>query len=161
MRVEDRLDGADNFKSWKHKVLLILEENELLDHIKQMLPKPEEEDAKENFIKKEVKAKRILTDSIKDHLIPNVSKLKTPKEMFDALTRLYESKNTNWKLTLRHQLRNVTMNKLKTFSNYFMRISQIKDQLEAIGDPVDDVELVTTTQWISLLLGSICSRDLC
>jgi hypothetical protein len=93
MRVEDRLDGADNFRSWKRILLLILEENELLDHIKQMLPELEEEDAKAKFRKNEVKAKRILTDSIKDHLIPNVLELKTPKEMFDALTKLYESKN--------------------------------------------------------------------
>jgi hypothetical protein len=100
MRVEDRLDGADNFRSWKHRIQLILEENELLDHIKKMLPEPEDEEAKEKFKKNEVKAKRILTDSIKDHLIPNVSELKTAKEMFDALTRLYESKNTSRKLTL-------------------------------------------------------------
>jgi hypothetical protein len=143
MRLEDRLNGENNFRSWKHRVL-ILEENELLDHIMQMLPEPEEEDAKAKFRKNEVKAKRILTDSIKDHLIPNVSKLKTPKEMFDALSRLYENKNTSRKLTLRHQLRNVTMNKPETIANYFMRISQIKDQLAAIGDQVEDVELVTT-----------------
>jgi hypothetical protein len=30
MRVENRLDGADSFKSWKHKVLLIQEENEFV-----------------------------------------------------------------------------------------------------------------------------------
>jgi hypothetical protein len=53
-----------------------------------MLPEPEEEDARAKFRKNEVKAKRILTDSIKDHLIPNVLELKTLKEMFDALTRL-------------------------------------------------------------------------
>ena len=109
MRVEDRLNGVDNFRSWKHKVLLILEENELLDHVKQVLPEPEDVEAKAKFGKNEVKAKRILTDSIKDHLIPNVSKLKSPKEMFYALTELYESQNTSWKLTLMHQLRNVTM----------------------------------------------------
>jgi len=86
-----------------------------------------------------------LTDSIKDHLIPNVSELKTLKEMFDALTRLFESKNTSRKLTLRHQLKNVTMNKSETTGNYFMRISKIKDQLASIGDPIEDVELVTTT----------------
>jgi hypothetical protein len=34
MRVEDRLDGADNFRSWKKKVLLILEENDLSDYVK-------------------------------------------------------------------------------------------------------------------------------
>jgi hypothetical protein len=111
MRVEDRLDGADNFRSQKHRVLLILEENDLLDHVMKDLPEPEDEEAKAKFKKNEVKAKRILTDSIKDPLILNVSELKTLKEMFDALTRLYESKNTSRKLTLRHQLKNVTMNK--------------------------------------------------
>jgi hypothetical protein len=111
MRVEDRLNGEDKFRSWKHRVLLILEDNEILDHVKKLLPEPKEEEANTNFKRNEVKAKRILTDSIKDHLIPNVSKLNTSKEMFDALTRLYERKNTSRKLTLRHQLRNVTMNK--------------------------------------------------
>jgi hypothetical protein len=53
-----------------------------------MLSELEEEDAKAKFKKNEVKAKRILTNSIKDHLIPNVLELKTPKEMFDALTIL-------------------------------------------------------------------------
>jgi hypothetical protein len=44
MRVEDRLDGAYNFKCWKHRVLLILEDNELLNHVKQVLLEPEEEE---------------------------------------------------------------------------------------------------------------------
>jgi hypothetical protein len=78
-----------------------------------MLLELEEEDANEKFKKNEVKAKRILTDSIKDHLIPNVSELKTLKEMLDALKIIYESKNTSQKLTLRQQLINVTMNKQK------------------------------------------------
>jgi hypothetical protein len=72
MRVEYRLDGEDNFRSWEHRVLLILEENYLLDHFKQVIPKPEEEEAKVKYKKNEIKAKRILTDSIKDHLNPNV-----------------------------------------------------------------------------------------
>ena len=110
-----------------------------------MLPKQEEEEAKEKFKKKEVKAKRILKDSIKDHLISNVSKLKIPKEMLVSLTRLYESKNTSRKLTLMHQFINVMMNKSETISDYFMRISQIKEQLTTFGDSVDDVDLVTTT----------------
>jgi hypothetical protein len=43
MRVEDRLDGADNFKYYKNRIKLILEHNELLDHIKNMLPELEDE----------------------------------------------------------------------------------------------------------------------
>jgi len=83
--------------------------------------------------------------------------------MFDALTRVYESKNTNGNLTLRHQLINVTMNKSKTMVNYFMKISQIEDQLESIGDLVEDIELATTTlngflpSWDPFFQG-ICAR---
>ena len=54
-----------------------------------------------------VKAKNIIADSIKDHLIPQVSSLKTPKEMFDSLTKIFEGKNINRKITLRNQLKNV------------------------------------------------------
>ena len=37
-----------------------------------------------------IKATRIIADWIKDHLIPQVSSKDTPKEMFDALSRMYE-----------------------------------------------------------------------
>ena len=47
-----------------------------------------------------VKAKKIIVDSITDHLIPQVSSLKTPK-MFDSLTKLFEGKNINQNMTLR------------------------------------------------------------
>ena len=33
------------------------------------------------------RAKRIIADSIKDHLIPDVSSLKKPKEVFDAMMK--------------------------------------------------------------------------
>ena len=40
-----------------------------------------------------IKAKRIIVDSIRDHLIPHVSSLNTPKEKFDSLTKLFEGNN--------------------------------------------------------------------
>jgi hypothetical protein len=54
MRVEDRLDGVDNFRSWKHRKQLILEENELLDDIKKMLPEPEEKKADQGSLRSHV-----------------------------------------------------------------------------------------------------------
>ena len=67
----------------------------------------EGDEAKANHKKKLVHAKRIIADSFKDHVIPQVSSLKTPKKVFDALMKLFEGKNINWKMTLRNQLRNV------------------------------------------------------
>ena len=60
-----------------------------------LVPKGDEEKALHK--KKLVMEKRIIADSIKDHLIPHVSSLKTPKSMFYSLTKLFEGKNINQK----------------------------------------------------------------
>ena len=55
----------------------------------------EEDEAKEKYRKHMIRANRITADSIKDHLIPQVSSKDTPKEMFDAISRMYEGRNIN------------------------------------------------------------------
>ena len=73
-------------------------------------PVPEGDEAKALHKRKLVMAKRIIVDSIKDHLIPQVSSLKTPKEMF-------EGKNINRKMTLRSQLKNVKIQNEETIKS--------------------------------------------
>ena len=126
------------------------------------IPEPEGDENKKKHKKSLVKAKKIIADSIKDHMIPHVSSLKTPKQMFDGLSRLYERKNINRKMTLRTQLKNVKMQDSKSIQSYFTRVSQIREQIEAIGDSVEEAELVMTTMnglprpWDPFIKG-ICS----
>ena len=79
------------------------------------------------------KAKKIIADSIMDHLVPQVSSLKTLK-MFYSLTKLFEEKNINQNMTLRKQLKNVKIQNAETIQSYFIGIYQIKEQLEAIKE---------------------------
>ena len=109
-KLDEKLEGADNFWAWKYRISLVLEENELDSYIHEEVLVPEEDEAK----KKMVMEKRIIADSIKDHLIPQVSSLKTPKAMFDSLTKLFEGKNINEKMTLRNQLKNVKIQNVET-----------------------------------------------
>ena len=88
-KIEDNLEGVDNFEVWKYRISLVLEENELDTYINEEVSVLEADDAKALHKKNFVKAKRIIVDSIKDHLIPHVSSLKIPKEMFDSLTKLF------------------------------------------------------------------------
>ena len=110
-----------------------------------------------------IKSKRIIVDSIKDHFIPQVSSKNTPKEMFDSLTNLFEWKNINRRMTLRNQLNGVKIQKEETMQSYITRVSQIKEQLEAIGDMVEEEEVVMTTlnglprDWEPFIVG-ICVR---
>ena len=99
-KLDEKLEGADNFRSWKYRISLVLEENELDSYIHEEVPFLEGDEAKAFHKKKLVMEKRIITYSIKDHLIHQVSSLKTPKAMFDALTKLFEGKNINQKMNL-------------------------------------------------------------
>ena len=65
--------------------------------------------------------------------------------MFDALSGLFEGRNINRKMTLTNQLKSVRAQKSKTMQSYFTRVAQIKDQLEAIGDMVEEAKVVMTT----------------
>ena len=64
--------------------------------------------------------------------------------MFDSLNRLYERKNINRKMNLRAQLKNTRMQKGESIQEYFSRISEFKEQLEAIRDTIDEDEIIIT-----------------
>jgi hypothetical protein len=89
-KLVDRLEGLENFRAYKYKIVLVLEENDLANFIKDTVLEPEKDAAKEKYKKDMIKAKRIIADSIKDHLIPQVSSKNKPKYMVDTLTRMYE-----------------------------------------------------------------------
>jgi hypothetical protein len=162
-RVEDRLETATNLRASKIKLLLILEENDLLDYINQDIHEQVEDEEKVKHKKKEVMTRRILVDFVREHLIPYIVELKIAKKMFNALVKLFESKNISRKLALRNQLRCFKMSKSDTINIYLTKVSEIRDQLKAIGDEVPDTELVTISlnglpiSW-EPFIQSICGR---
>ena len=99
-----------------------MEENELDSYIHEEVLVPKGDGAKDLHKKKLVMEKRIIANYIKDHLIPQMSSLKTPKAMFVSLTKLFEGKNINWKMTLRNQLKNVKIKNAETIQSYFTRV---------------------------------------
>ena len=64
-KLDENLEGADNFWAWKYRISLVLEENELDSYIHEEVPVLEGDEEKALH-----KKKRIISDSIKDHLIP-------------------------------------------------------------------------------------------
>ena len=77
LRVEDRLDGAANFSPWKARISLILEENEPWDIVHSTTANPivvhDDVVDKETFMKRDVRARRVILDAVKDHVIPHIS----------------------------------------------------------------------------------------
>ena len=97
-------------------------------------------------------------------MIPHISELKIAKAMYDALVGLFESKTNSKRLALRNQLRCMKMTNSDLVATYFMKVSQLRDQLKAIRDLIEDEELVMVTlnelisSWESFIQ-CVCGRE--
>ena len=82
---------SSNFSAWKKRTNLNLIEDEVMDYIEGSTIQPSKEDASVHakYMKGKIKAQRILIESIKDSLIPYVSKLKSAKEIYEKLVELF------------------------------------------------------------------------
>ena len=66
-------------------------------------------------------------------------------------------------MNLKNQLKHVKIQNAETIKSYFKRVSEIKEQLEAIDEQVENAEIVITTlnglprTWDSFIQG-ICAR---
>ena len=73
LRVEDRLDGGGNWTPSRSKIVLLLEEYELWEIVETVVVVPTDPVSLATFKKKNIKAKRVILDSVKDHIIPHVA----------------------------------------------------------------------------------------
>ncbi len=75
LRYEDRLDGSSNFSPWKERITILFKEQALWDIVgaSATVAVPTDAVQKAEFEKRDIKAQRILFDSIKDHVIPFIS----------------------------------------------------------------------------------------
>ena len=84
IRVEDRLDGSSNFNNWKSSVMEILEVNDIDHYVTSVVEDPSSNVGRTAFKKNQAKARRIIYDLVKEHIIPVITPLKTAKECLDC-----------------------------------------------------------------------------
>jgi hypothetical protein len=65
--------------------------------------------------------------------------------MYKTLKGMFERDNTLRALTLKSQLQSTKMTKDDIVALFFMKLSEIKELLETIGENMSDRELVLTT----------------
>jgi hypothetical protein len=150
MKSKNKLDGTSNFRAWKTRIDLILAKNKVLDIVKEKIVEPEFEEGKEKepqnvaamekFKDNDINAMSIIVDSIKYHLIPYISHLDSSKKMYDALTNLFSV--IGQVMSLNNELCDMKMNDDDSITSYFVRISRLRDQIQAIEEIISEKELV-------------------
>jgi hypothetical protein len=115
---------------------------------------------------KDMKARRIILATVKDNLILHIFEKKSAREMFVALTNLFQGNNTNRKMVLRVKLRDTKMTKSNMMISYLTKITQVRDELEVVGEVMSDEELVRTTlngfskSWAPFIKGIVARETL-
>ena len=59
-KLDEKLEGAENFRAWKYKIMLILQDNDLDDFISTDVLDPEGDEVKAKYKKDMIREKRII-----------------------------------------------------------------------------------------------------
>jgi hypothetical protein len=150
---------------WKLRVMNILQEHDLEQHVTLVMEEPTSNVGRVAFRKNQAKAKQIIFDSVIDSIIPAMTSLMTSKECMDILVNLYEKKAPSQKRTLQHKLQYLMMEKGELVVSFCSRMAQIRDQFLVTGVTVDDDDLVQAifdglpSSWENFL-SSVSAREI-
>ena len=111
---KDKLRVKSDYHAWKMSLDLTLEENDAMDYVKGRITEPHSNAsaaAQTKYKKGEVKAKKIIVDSIHKPLVAYISDLETSKEMYDKLVGMFKVNNANQVLFLKNKLKDIKMDR--------------------------------------------------
>ena len=90
VRDQDRLDEASNFVVWKAKILSVLDRNRVKHFALRTIVIPVDPADNDKYEEAMARAKSILLDEVKDHVVPHIAEKDTTNEMWEALKKLYQ-----------------------------------------------------------------------
>jgi hypothetical protein len=117
-----------------------------------------------DFRKKNTKAKRTICDAVRDHIIPHLTGKDYAFEIWASLYKIYQSPHQNQKMVLQDKLRGIQMLDSESVTSYLGRFTQIRDELDTVGEILDPDFLVRTAlnsftkPWGSFVRGIVAQK---
>jgi hypothetical protein len=135
LRLEYALEDSSNYIAWKDRMEAVLEDNGLKGYIETDVPKPTAIDATnlDAWQNKVAKARRILLEGVRDHIVSSLHGKTTPYAMWNVLTDLFQNNRDHRKLALKDKLRKIKMEKGDTIPKYLTKFVQCRDELGSVG----------------------------
>eukprot|EP00253_Pinus_taeda_P021438 PITA_21438 len=120
---------------------VVLEDNKLKDFIDQEVPNPAAASAQElvEWKKRVAKARRIILEGVRDHIVSSLHGKETPFSMWKTLKDLYQNSNDQRK----DKLRKIKCEKGDTISTYLNKITTCRDELGSVGITTANDDMVS------------------
>jgi hypothetical protein len=123
-------------------MVAVLEDNGLKEFIDKDVPKPDAANL-DAWKKKVAKARRILLERVRDHIVSNLHGKATQYATWKDLKYLFQNNNDHRKLTLKDKLRKIKMEKGDSIPKYLTKFVQCRDELGSVGIIVANDDLVS------------------
>lgn len=135
LRLEYALDGNSNYIAWKDRMEAVLEDNGLKDFIDQEVPKSTAANATKfvEWKKCVARARRILLEGVRDHIVSSLHGKETPFSMWKTLKYLYQNRSDQRKLALKDKLQKIKCEKGNMISTYLNKLTTCRDELGSVG----------------------------
>jgi len=137
-----KLVGVSNFLVWKRRIDIVLEVNEVIDHVHGKVSKPSEEEALSKYMERDLKAENILKESMKDPLISYVAELETSKEIYDKMIEIFSKRTIEKIISLRSYLYKLKVSKDEGILPCLSKTSQIQGELQDLREMLSDNEII-------------------
>lgn len=93
-------------------------------------------------MERDLKAQKIIKESIKYPLISYIAELETSKEIYDKMAELFSKSTIEKIISLRSDLYKLKVSKDEWISSCLSKASQIKRKLQDLGEMVSDNEMI-------------------
>lgn len=125
LKVEDRSDRHMNFSAWKKRIKCVFEESEVWDIVEKQPTITTNATPLAKCKKLNARAKRLILDGVRDHIIPHVRGKDYAYEMWASLISIYQSSNENKNMVLREKLKAIKMKKYEGMVAYLICITDV------------------------------------
>jgi len=143
LRLEYALDGSSNYIAWKDHMEAVLEDNNLKEFIDQEVPKPIRAAELAKWKKCVARARRILLEGVRDHIVSSLHGKKTSFSMWKTLKDIYQNSSDQRKLALKDKLQKIKCEKGDTISMYLNKLTTCRDELGSVGIATADDDMVS------------------
>ena len=133
LRDQDRLEGASNYVIWQARIKCLLDEPDLKAFIDGVVVLPVDADPLKAYKKNMAKAKRLILDRVRDHVVCHITCKGMAKEMCDALDTLYQGSSEQLKMYFQEKIWSMRMYKGEHINPFLAKLQETKDQLAAAG----------------------------
>ena len=137
----EKLDGG-NYYLWKHKMSLLLVAQDLFGVVDGTEARQDENKVEWN--KKDSRARATICLCLKDSVFNMVTECKNAKEVWDKLTKYYQSTSLVNQLMQRRKFLTVKMSEGEDIKEHINKVKTLAEQLQATGGELKSEDLVTT-----------------